>query len=143
MVFCKIGVLKNFAKFTGKHLCQCLFFNKVASLRPFLYRTPPVAASIKYLTSMVIFFSETYLILCQTSIMELLSNNYHCVKSVRSRKFSGPYFPAFGLNTERYSLSLPIQYKCGKIRTTKTPNMHTFHVGYFCKKALHKCLTGS
>ena len=24
----------NFAKFTGKHLCQILFFNKVAGLRP-------------------------------------------------------------------------------------------------------------
>ena len=24
------GVLKNFAKYTGKHLCQSLFFNKVA-----------------------------------------------------------------------------------------------------------------
>ena len=29
-VFCKKGVLRNFAKFTGKHLCQGLFFNKVA-----------------------------------------------------------------------------------------------------------------
>ena len=28
------GVLRNFAKFTGKHLCQSLFFNKVAGLRP-------------------------------------------------------------------------------------------------------------
>ena len=27
------GVLKNFTKFTGKHLCQSLFFNKVAGLR--------------------------------------------------------------------------------------------------------------
>ena len=27
-------VLRNFTKFTGKHLCQSLFFNKVASLRP-------------------------------------------------------------------------------------------------------------
>ena len=26
------GVLRNFAKFTGKHLCQNLFFNKVAGL---------------------------------------------------------------------------------------------------------------
>ena len=26
--------LKNLAKFTGKHLCQSLFFNKVAGLRP-------------------------------------------------------------------------------------------------------------
>ena len=32
-----------------------------------------------------------------------------CVKSVRIRSFSGPYFPAFGLNTERYSVSLRIQ----------------------------------
>ena len=24
------GLLRNFAKFTGKHLCQSLFFNKVA-----------------------------------------------------------------------------------------------------------------
>ena len=30
----KGGVLKNLAKFTEKHLCQCLFFNKVAGLRP-------------------------------------------------------------------------------------------------------------
>ena len=29
----KNGVLKNFAKFTGKHLCQSLFFNNVAGLR--------------------------------------------------------------------------------------------------------------
>ena len=29
----KIGVLGNFAKVTGKHLCQSLFFNKVAGLR--------------------------------------------------------------------------------------------------------------
>ena len=27
-VFYKICVLKNFTKFTGKHLCQSLFFNK-------------------------------------------------------------------------------------------------------------------
>ena len=29
-VSCKKGVLRNFAKFTGKQLCQGLFFNKVA-----------------------------------------------------------------------------------------------------------------
>ena len=33
-VFRKKNVLMNFAKFTGKHLCQSLFFNKVAGLRP-------------------------------------------------------------------------------------------------------------
>ena len=33
-VFCKKGVFRNFAKFTGKHLCQSFIFNKVAGLRP-------------------------------------------------------------------------------------------------------------
>ena len=33
-VFYKMGVFKYFAKFTGKHLRQSLFFDKVAALRP-------------------------------------------------------------------------------------------------------------
>ena len=59
----KKDVLKNFTKFTGKHRCESLFFNKVAGLSPitllkkvaqvfscefckilkniYLYRTPP------------------------------------------------------------------------------------------------------
>ena len=65
-VFCGKGVLRNFVKFTTKHLGQSLFFNKVAGLNfikketlvhvfscefceisknGFFYRTPPVAAS--------------------------------------------------------------------------------------------------
>ena len=50
----------------------------------------------------------------------------HCVKSVRIRSFSGPYFPAFGLSTERYVV-YGIQSECGKIRTRKSPNKDTFH----------------
>ena len=33
------GVHRNFAKLTGKHLYQSLFFNKIAGLRLHLYRT--------------------------------------------------------------------------------------------------------
>ena len=36
-VFYEKGVLRNFAKFTEKHLCQGLFFNKVADLGLQLY----------------------------------------------------------------------------------------------------------
>ena len=35
--FCEKGVLRNFTKFTGKHLCQSLFFNKVLGLGLQLY----------------------------------------------------------------------------------------------------------
>ena len=69
-MFGKNGVLRNFTKFTRKHLCQSLFVNKVTGLRfttllkkrlyhrsfpvnfakflrtPFVHRTPPVAASV-------------------------------------------------------------------------------------------------
>ena len=36
-VFCRKGVLRNFTKFTRKHLCQSLFFNKVALLKTRLW----------------------------------------------------------------------------------------------------------
>ena len=80
---------------------------------------------------------------CDFGLKETLSNNfckhqtfpscrdYHlltasqCVKSVCIQSFSGLYFPAFGLNTERYSVSLGIQSECGKIGTKKTPYMNT------------------
>ena len=32
-MYFRIGVLKNFAMFTGKHLCWSLFFNKYAGLK--------------------------------------------------------------------------------------------------------------
>ena len=52
-VFCKKVILRSFAKFTGKQLCQSLFFNKVADLRHIWFpvnfakflRTPPVIVS--------------------------------------------------------------------------------------------------
>ena len=56
------------------------------------------------------------------------SSPTHCIKIVRIRSYSGPYFLAFGLNTERYSVSLCIQSKCDKIRTRITPNTDTFYV---------------
>ena len=33
-MFCKKGAPRNFTKFTWKHLCWSLFFNKIAGLRP-------------------------------------------------------------------------------------------------------------
>ena len=59
------------------------------------------------------------------SFLKLVLN--HFVKSVLIRSFSGSYFPAFGLNTERYFVSLRIQSDCRKIRTRITPNTDTFY----------------
>ena len=46
----------------------------------------------------------------------VLKRDEHCVKRVRIRSYSGSYFPAFGLNTERYRVSLRIQSVGGKMR---------------------------
>ena len=51
----------------------------------------------------------------------------HCVKSVCIRSCSGPHFLAFGLNPERYGLSLHIQSECVKMRIRTTPNTDTFY----------------
>ena len=50
------------------------------------------------------------------------------MKSVRSWNFSGPYFPAFGLNMGTYSENLCIHFECGKMRTRKILNTNTFYV---------------
>ena len=56
--------------------------------------------------------------------------------SVFGWTFSGPYVPAFGLNTEIYEVifvNLGIQPECGKIRTRKTQNTNNFYaeVAYY------------
>ena len=58
--------------------------------------------------------------------LEKVIQNQHCAKSVRIRCYSGPHFPAFGLNTERCGVSLRIQSECREMRTRITPNTDTF-----------------
>ena len=43
------------------------------------------------------------------------------------RSYSGPQFPAFGLETERYGVSFHIQLESGKVQTRITPNTDTFY----------------
>ena len=50
------------------------------------------------------------------------------MESVHIRSFSAQNIPIFGLNTEKYRVSLQIQSECEKIRSYKTPNTVTFHV---------------
>ena len=64
----------------------------------------------------------------ELKISSWLKNRFkHCVKSVLIQSYSGPHFPAFWLNTERYSLSLRIQSECENMRNRITPNTVTFY----------------
>ena len=69
---------------------------------------------------------STLFLLLYCLVFAWLLSSSHCIKSACIRSYSGPHFPAFGLNTERYSLSHRIQSECGKIRTRITLNKDTF-----------------
>ena len=69
--------------------------------------------------------SGAYFEPCQTSVMEHIVK--HCVKSVRVRSYFGPDFPIFGLNTERYEVSLRIQSR------------NNSEYGNFLRSENHRC----
>ena len=62
---------------------------------------------------------------CTKTRLSLNTCPNHCEKSVRIQSYSRPYFPVFGLNTERYGIF--IQSECGKMRSRITPNTDTFN----------------
>ena len=53
--------------------------------------------------------------------------------------YSGPYFPALGLNTEGYSVSLRIQSECGKKRVRISLDRTLFAQWFLFKVILGWC----
>ena len=74
----KKGVLRNFAKFTGKRLCQSLFFKKVAGGAFFTFFTEHVwaTASFLYILTLHRIKENVNMNLLQTTISSLVSKNY-------------------------------------------------------------------
>ena len=85
--FARKGVLRNSTKFSRKHLCQNLFFNKVADLRPvtlFKKRLWQRCFHVNFtkflrtsfLQNISLFFSQNF-----------SNSNSHCVKSIQIRNY--------------------------------------------------------
>ena len=64
------GVLKNLAKFTGKHLCESLFFNKVAGLVSFLIKLQAWACNFIKKETLAQLFSREF--------CEISKNTFSC-----------------------------------------------------------------
>ena len=91
------GVLRNSAKFTGKHLCQSLLFSKVAGLRPetllkkrLWHRCFPVNF-VKFLRTSFLQNTSTRLLLCLGTI-NLKSNNYKIKCILKSWVLAGNWY---------------------------------------------------
>ena len=100
-------------------------FCRYWSLPSTAIRNLRISNIIAYLQNMLFFLSEFF------------SFYNRCVKGVRIRSYSGLYFPAFGLNTKRYGVSLRIQSKCRKIQTRTTLNTNTFQEVNFTLKNIN------
>ena len=91
-----------------------------------------------YLTAYYLFLNDPKIISKSKALGILLQLIYYLTNSMRYWRliimmlitawkvsedgvFSGPYFPTFGLNTERYSVSLRIKSECRKMREKYGP----------------------
>ena len=79
------------------------------------FSTPLPLAILSYIFRIVI--SITVALISILSVLFTKIATKHCVKSVRARSYHGLYFPVFGLNTERYSVSFRTQSECGTLFT--------------------------
>ena len=85
----------------------------------FLLQVPPLLSPV---------YPKFFLQLFQYSLKVSLDTAW---KVPKYREFSGPYFHTFGLNTERYSVSLRIKSECGKILYLDT--FHAVRIIFYWK----------
>ena len=86
---------------------------------------PGISQTSNIILSVLLKTSSTMVNLCE------IFYDLHCVKNVLIWSYSSPQFPAFGLNTERYPVSLHIQPESRKIRTRIAPNTDIYAVLMF------------
>ena len=122
-------------------------FSCIPSLGKMRTNKSPYVCTIKQLAqeqkntqvTCVIIFKSVFRIsqiiyFCSTMCRRIIN----CVKSVKIRNFSGPYFPAFGQNTETHAVSLRIQSKSEKIRTRKNSVFGHILRSDICRELLKK-----
>ena len=114
--------LRVFASLFWPGICLRIF-TKLMKIAIALLRRINIHLEIYLDDELLMFSSQSDYDYCRIRKMQTECEDR--LKSVRNRTFFGPYFPAFGL---RYSISLRIQSKFGKIWTRKSPNKDTFHV---------------
>ena len=92
-VFYKNGVLRNFAKFTGKHLWQGLFLNKVAER--LCYMCFPVNFA-KFLRTPFIIYRTPLVALSESS-----KEDYRPIWTVYLKQFTKPFESLFNCGSTR------------------------------------------
>ena len=103
------------------------FGEKVGSLK-ILYCTWTSSQVIFKVSSRIFFYFFFFICL----LFHLFTGAYTAWKVSKYGVISGPYFPAFGLNTERYEVSLRIQSESWKMRTRNSSAFGLFSGSAIC-----------
>ena len=113
-VFCKKGVLRNFVEFTGKHLCQNFFFNKVEGPKPatLLKKRPwhrwfPVNF-VKFLRTALNIEHLWWLLLYLVSLVGKICNILPEYKELTFLIYV--WFKYFGLGIWVHSMNVPVDF---------------------------------
>ena len=131
-MFCKKGILRNFRKFTGKHRCQSLFFNKVARLIKAL-RTPFLQNTTGRLLLSLQFCS-----MAQKEQRQLKGLINDCLRPLRQKCPNTESFwvrifpPSDWIRRDTRYLSV-FSPNVGKYRPEKTSHLNAFHTVVFQK----------
>ena len=125
-VFFTKGILKNFAKLAGKHLCQSLFFKKVAGFRPWTYNFILKKEALAWVFSCEFCknFKNTYYY--RTPLVAASETNQ--VFSTKITKFMNDLFPKKSKtlnNYKIYILKVLIFMQC--IKTSMSLQIFQFH----------------
>ena len=107
----KKDVLRNFGKFTGKHLCQSRYFNKVAGLRPLSkqrlwHSCFPVNFAV-FLRTPFQQNTSGRLLLLSAKLRSSITSIQKVIRRLRSIKY-------YGWCTTRISFTLSAMLLCGK-----------------------------
>ena len=120
----------------GIFLPRSIFFNEVTDLEPITLLKKDTLTQMLSCECQI--FKNTYF---EEHLQTAAFEKYIWLRKILIRKTAGcrtlskiydeaifwsiffPYIPAFGLNMERYSVSLRIKSECGKIREKCGPNL--------------------
>ena len=92
-VFCEKGVIKDSTKFTGKHLCWSLFFNKVADLRLATLLKKRLQRCFSVNFAKTTFFTEHLRWLQQTNVGSKYSSYHFAMSQKIKKRLLHRYFP--------------------------------------------------
>ena len=105
----KKGVLRNFTKFTGKHLCQSLFFSKVAGLMPAtllkkrLWHSRFPVNFAKFLRIHFLQNTSGRLLLCQVNLnVKISAKSYYSIRKLFPNNNKTPFFPPLFISKRAY-----------------------------------------